>query len=74
MELNSESVFRRPRTTDTTNDDDGDDVDVMIVVTGGSEITAYSADQDDDTTPDFDESSPSIGIFADAVVMQMVVL
>ena len=50
--------------TETTNDDDGDDVDVEIDVTG-SEITAYSADQDDGTTADFDESS-GIGIFADA--------
>ena len=48
----------------TTNDDDGDDVDVEIDVTG-SEITAYSADQDDTSTTDFDESS-GIGIFADA--------
>ena len=50
--------------TNTTTDDDGDDVDVEIDVTG-SEITAYSADRDDDTTADFDESS-GIGIFADA--------
>ena len=48
----------------TTNDDDGDDVDVEIDVTG-SEITAYSANQDDTSTTDFDESS-GIGIFADA--------
>ena len=48
-----------------TNDDDSDDVDVMIVVAGGSEITAYSANQDDISTTDFDESS-GIGIFADA--------
>ena len=49
--------------TDTTNDDDGNDVDVEIDVSS-SEITAYSANLDDASTTDFDESS-GIGIFAD---------
>ena len=50
--------------TDTTSDDVGDDVDVEIDVIR-SEITAYSANQDDASTTDYDESS-GIGIFADA--------
>ena len=50
--------------TDTTNDDVGDDVDVEIDVIR-SEITAYSANLDDASTTDYDESS-GIGIFADA--------
>ena len=50
---------------DSTNDDVDDDVDVLIIVAGGSEITAYSADQDDTLTTDYDESY-GIGIFADA--------
>ena len=51
--------------TDTTTDDVDDDVDVLIIVAGGSEITAYSAEQDEISTTDYDESS-GIGIFADA--------
>ena len=50
--------------TDTTFSDYGDDVDVKIDVMG-SEITAYSANLDDPTTTDYDESS-GIGIFANA--------
>ena len=50
--------------TDTTSDDVGDDVDVEIDVIR-SEITAYSANLDDASTTDYDESS-GIGIFADA--------
>ena len=50
--------------TDTTNDDVGNDVDVEIDVMD-SEITAYSANLDDASTTDYDESS-GIGIFADA--------
>ena len=50
--------------TDTTNDDVGNDVDVKIYVMD-SEITAYSANLDDASTTDYDESS-GIGIFADA--------
>ena len=51
--------------TSTTVDDVDDDVDVLIIVAGGSEITAYSANQDNASTTDYDESS-GIGIFADA--------